>query len=183
MKAMRLVLSQEGLSIPKVAILIGGPDWPTSVSCGIMRLSLPQIILGTTPVVFLILPTCVTGALLYMASLKDESGNPEFSWDDTVSTITVSLTALVQCGSMIVAAYYLEQTADKRVDEVAAIADDLEVFGPKTPPRIHPQWMMTAVRTGRLSCRKPNLQQLPSDAGEMIAISSDRRNSILLLDF
>lgn len=127
MKAMRLVLSQEGLSIPKVAILIGGPDWPTSVLCGIMRLSLPQIILGTTPVVFLILPTCVTGALLYMASLKDESGNPEFSWAGTVSTITASLTALVQFGSMIVAAYYLEQTADKRVDEVAAIADDQEV--------------------------------------------------------
>lgn len=40
----------------------------------------------------------------------------------------------------------------------------------KTPSLIHPQWMMTAVRTGRLSCRKPNLQQLPSDAGEMIAI-------------
>lgn len=37
----------------------------------------------------------------------------------------------------------------------------------KTPSRIHPQWMMTAVRTGRLSCRKPNLQQLPSDAGEI----------------
>ena len=34
----------------------------------------------------------------------------------------------------------------------------------KNPARIHPQWMMTAVRTGRLSCRKPNLQQLPSDA-------------------
>jgi len=34
----------------------------------------------------------------------------------------------------------------------------------KTPSRMHPQWMMTAVRTGRLSCRKPNLQQLPSDA-------------------
>ena len=37
----------------------------------------------------------------------------------------------------------------------------------KTPSKIHPQWMMTAVRTGRLSCRKPNLQQLPSDAGEI----------------
>jgi len=37
----------------------------------------------------------------------------------------------------------------------------------KTPSRMHPQWMMTAVRTGRLSCRKPNLQQLPSDAGEI----------------
>ncbi len=84
---------------------------PRPVLCGIMRLSFPQIILGTTPVVFLILPTCVTGALLYMASLKDESGNPEFSLAGTVSTITASLTALVQFGSMIVAAYYLEQTA------------------------------------------------------------------------
>lgn len=27
-------------------------------------------------------------------------------------------------------------------------------------PKIHPQWMQTAARTGRLSCRKPNLQQV-----------------------
>jgi DNA polymerase-1 len=29
--------------------------------------------------------------------------------------------------------------------------------------RIYPQWMQTAVRTGRLSCRKPNLQQVPKE--------------------
>lgn len=28
--------------------------------------------------------------------------------------------------------------------------------------KIHPMWMQTAVRTGRLSCRKPNLQQVPA---------------------
>eukprot|EP00957_Ditylum_brightwellii_P127641 9734324-Ditylum_brightwellii.AAC.1 len=28
--------------------------------------------------------------------------------------------------------------------------------------RIHPMWMQTAVRTGRLSCRKPNMQQVPN---------------------
>uniref|UniRef100_A0A7S3V8E1 DNA-directed DNA polymerase n=1 Tax=Chaetoceros debilis TaxID=122233 RepID=A0A7S3V8E1_9STRA len=28
--------------------------------------------------------------------------------------------------------------------------------------KIHPMWMQTAVRTGRLSCRKPNLQQVPT---------------------
>ena len=28
--------------------------------------------------------------------------------------------------------------------------------------RIHPNWMQTAVRTGRLSCRKPNIQQVPT---------------------
>lgn len=31
MRAMRLELRQDGLSVPKVAILIGGPDWPVSV--------------------------------------------------------------------------------------------------------------------------------------------------------
>uniref|UniRef100_A0A7S4JPM5 DNA-directed DNA polymerase family A palm domain-containing protein n=1 Tax=Odontella aurita TaxID=265563 RepID=A0A7S4JPM5_9STRA len=30
--------------------------------------------------------------------------------------------------------------------------------------RIHPMWMQTAVRTGRLSCRKPNMQQIPTDS-------------------
>jgi len=127
MKAMRLVLGKDGLSIPKVAILIGGPDWPTSVLCGIMRLGLFQILLGTTPIVFLIAPTCLTGALLYMASLENGSGNPEFPWAGTVSTITAAITAVVQFGSMIVAAYYLERTANKRVADVEATPDDLEV--------------------------------------------------------
>jgi len=128
MKAMRLVLNKDGLSVPKMAILVGGPDWPTSVLCGIMRLSLPQILLGTVPIVFLILPTCFTGALLYMSSLTiDDTGNPEFPWAGTVSTITASATAIVQFGSMVVAAYYLEQTASKRGLDIEAIPDDRAV--------------------------------------------------------
>ncbi|KAL9188273.1 hypothetical protein ACHAXT_006651 [Thalassiosira profunda] len=127
MKSMRLVLGQNGISVPKVAILIGGPDWPTSVLCGIMRLSLPQIMLGTVPIVFLILPTCLTGALLYMASLELDNGNPLFPWAGTVSTLTASLTAMVQFGSMLIAAYYLELAADKHPEEVQAIEEDKEV--------------------------------------------------------
>ncbi|KAL7525115.1 hypothetical protein ACHAXR_000862 [Thalassiosira sp. AJA248-18] len=92
-----------------------------------MRLSVLQIMLGTLPVVFLIFPTCLTGALLYMTSLETDTGNPMFPWAGTVSTLTASSTALVQFGSMIVAAYYLEQAADKRADEVEAIEDDREV--------------------------------------------------------
>lgn len=92
-----------------------------------MRLSLPQIMLGTVPIVFLILPTCLTGALLYMASLENDTGNPEFPWAGTVSTITAAATAAVQFGSMLVAAYYLERTADKHTAEVEAIPDDREV--------------------------------------------------------
>mmetsp|Transcript_1760 Transcript_1760/g.3301 ORF Transcript_1760/g.3301 Transcript_1760/m.3301 type:complete len:201 (-) Transcript_1760:1090-1692(-) len=92
-----------------------------------MRLSLLQIILGTIPVVFLIFPTCLTGALLYMASLESDTGNPEFPWAGTVSAITASLTAVVQFSSMIIAIYYLEQTANKRAADIEAIPDDREV--------------------------------------------------------
>jgi len=92
-----------------------------------MRLSLPQIMLGTLPVVFLIFPTCLTGALLYMSSLETDTGNPEFPWADSVKTLTASTTAMVQFGSMVVAAYYLEKAADERADEVKAIENDKEV--------------------------------------------------------
>jgi DNA polymerase-1 len=30
---------------------------------------------------------------------------------------------------------------------------------------IHPMWMQTCVQTGRLSCRKPNMQQIPREGG------------------
>ncbi len=127
MKSMRIVLGEKGLSIPKVAILIGGPDWPTSVLCGIMRLDLAQIVLGTTPIVFLIFPTCLTGALMYMTSLETNNGNPVYSWAGSVTTVTASVTAIVQFGSMLVAAYYLEQTTTRRSEEAKAVGDDEEV--------------------------------------------------------
>ena len=41
----------------------------------------------------------------------------------------------------------------------------------KEPARIYPQWMQTATRTGRLSCRKPNLQQIPNKGGEFLLTS------------
>ena len=47
-----------------VTILVGGPDWPTSVLCGILGLDLLPILLGTLPVFLLILPTVMGGAFL-----------------------------------------------------------------------------------------------------------------------
>lgn len=75
----------------KIGILCGGPDWPTSVLCGIMRLELIPILIGTFPVFFLIIPTVITGALTYMASLETEDGEPEFPWAGVVGTICAAL--------------------------------------------------------------------------------------------
>lgn len=125
-RSMRLLLADPGLNIAKVSILIGGPDWPTSVLCGLMNLDLVPILVGTLPVIFLILPTMLTGSFTYMASLTDR-GTPLFPWAGVAATIFAALTAIVQFGSMIVAAFFLEQTASLRQDEIAAIPIDEEV--------------------------------------------------------
>ena len=92
-----------------------------------MKLDLIPILLGTTPVIFLILPTMLTGSFTYMAGLTTEAGQPEFPWAGALATISAALTAIVQFGSMIVAAYYLEQTASQRTEELDAIEVDEEV--------------------------------------------------------
>ena len=58
MRAIRYCLMQPGLSPAKVAILCGGPDWPTSVLCGILRVPLHEALIGTSPV--LVLYLCYT---------------------------------------------------------------------------------------------------------------------------
>ncbi|KAL3929345.1 MAG: hypothetical protein SGBAC_012252 [Bacillariaceae sp.] len=126
-RAMKLILQEPGFSIPKVAILIGGPDWPTSVLCGLMRLQLLPILIGTIPVIFLIFPTLLTGTFTYMASLTLDDGTPEFPYAGVLATVFAAITAVVQFGSMVVAAYYLEQTANAREEELAQIPIDEEV--------------------------------------------------------
>jgi TRAP-type C4-dicarboxylate transport system permease small subunit len=124
---MRLILQEPGLSVAKVAILVGGPDWPTSVLCGIMRLDLVPILLGTTPVFFLIVPTLLTGSFTYMASLKLENGQPEFQSASTLATVFAAITAVVQFGAMVVAAFYLEQTVSNKGEELDKIEVDVGV--------------------------------------------------------
>jgi len=126
MRSMKLVLREKGFGVAKVAILIGGPDWPTSVLCGIMNLPLIPILVGTLPIVLLILPTLLTGSFTYMAGLRVD-GQQEFPWATTMATVSAAITALVQFGSMIVAAFYLEIAIATRGKELESIPIDEEV--------------------------------------------------------
>ncbi len=126
-RAFKLILSESGFGMAKVSILCGGPDWPTSVLCGIMDLSLWPILVGTIPVLILIAPTVLAGSLTYMSSLKLDDGQPEFSWAGTAATICTAFAATVLVGFMLVAAYYVEQTMRERGDEIDELPIDEEV--------------------------------------------------------
>jgi hypothetical protein len=43
-----------GVTLAKVSILIGGPDWATAVLTGILELNVFAMLLGTLPVVLLV---------------------------------------------------------------------------------------------------------------------------------
>jgi hypothetical protein len=50
-----------GLNVAQVAVLVGGPDWPTAVLCGILGLSQIKILIGTTPVLIPIILCVLSG--------------------------------------------------------------------------------------------------------------------------
>lgn len=122
-RAMKLVLQRPGLDFAKVAILVGGPDWPTSVLCGILNLPLGPILVGTTPVISLVIPTTMSGSFLYLGSLDKDA----YSWANTASTIMAVTAAGVQITSMLTAAYYLEKVGEECKEELAAMPYDEEV--------------------------------------------------------
>jgi len=126
-RAVRVVLSDRGYSIAKVAILVGGPDWPTSVFAGIVKLDLLPIMIGTLPIIALIMPTVFTGTLFYMRNLEDESGLPVFPSADTLYIIMFGITTAVQLGSGIVALIYIEKVMETRKEEIDRFPIDEEV--------------------------------------------------------
>lgn len=93
-----------------------------------MDLDLIPILVGTLPIIFLITPTLLTGSFTYMSSVRiEETGQLEFPWAGTMATVFAAITAFVQFGSMVVAAFYLEKTVSNRQDELEAIPIDEEV--------------------------------------------------------
>jgi len=103
MKAVRKILQKPGIGIPKVAILIGGPDWPTSVLTGIMGLNLCEMLYGSQPIVLLIGPTVIAGAFLL------RTGGV---WD-SLGSVTLTFAAVTQVGAMVVAAYYIQEEVEQ----------------------------------------------------------------------
>lgn len=62
MRAIEHILLQRRLPLMKVLILCGCPEWHTSVLSGILRVGIFQTLLGTLPVLALIVPCVLAGA-------------------------------------------------------------------------------------------------------------------------
>ena len=120
MRTTKLVLSKKGFSAVKVAILVGGPDWPTSVLCGILDLPLIPMLIGTLPVVIIVVPTVLSGSFIYLAE--------NYTWAGTASAISMSFTGLTIMAMPMATMYHLEKAMEEKKDELAKMPFDQEVL-------------------------------------------------------
>lgn len=114
-RAIERILQVRGLKLPKVSILVGGPDWPTSVLCGIMKLSLFQCCLGTLPVVIVSAPCVIAGALL--AGPKSNMSEADKSFWQNVATAGLGVSTIGQLASGCLAMQFTQDTLSKNADE------------------------------------------------------------------
>jgi hypothetical protein len=98
-RAMEMVLKSSGFNLGKISLLVAGPDFPVSMLCGILKISIPQMIVGTLPVILVsIIPQTLVGALL-----TKDGGDSEV-WG-MVSTAVTAFAAVCQAGATFVYAF------------------------------------------------------------------------------
>lgn len=119
LRSIKYILMQKGLTFPKVSVLLGGPDWPVAVICGILHTSLPRNLLGNFPIILMIIPATLAGTLLLVAN-----ENAQFA---SAAAIALSLTVLTQGISMIAALHYIEATSQDKKQDIDQFPIDEEV--------------------------------------------------------
>eukprot|EP00854_Cymbomonas_tetramitiformis_P001733 gene1733-2393_t len=142
-RAIRVVLQTKGLSVGKVSILCGGPDWPTSVLCGILRLDLFEMLLGTTPVLPIYLFwTVLAGAF----QLKEGS-----YWEALANLLLIVSGATMGLTS-VAAMYSIDRTLTERRKEIDAIPVDEEVLKEEVKDAEYEAAYAEAIRWQRVPC-------------------------------
>lgn len=112
-RAIERVLKTRGFNLGKIALLVGGPDWPTSVTCGIIGVNIPQMLVGTLPVMSLTVPCILAGACMGRVIPGEES-----SWN-LAATASTSTAAMVNMIAMVYAIFTVSKTIQKYGDELA----------------------------------------------------------------
>ena len=112
-------IGKPGMGIAKVSILCGGPDWPTSVLTGILKLSVIQMQIGTLPIIGLVAPCVFAGAFQLKAGV-----NVLYS---SLSTVALGVASASQSLALLAAMYFVDKTVSSRRAELEQVPDDEEV--------------------------------------------------------
>lgn len=163
MRAIEMLLKVPGVTMAKVSLLVGGPDWPVAVLCGVLRLSVVSVQLCIAPVlVQSVFPSVLAGALLLEQS--------HASGDETKRTHGMAEVTLVVAGGLqlimgTMAFYYVQDVLethyeklsasrpeDAKLEEMERKAEALDrAFWHESAWEVLPLWLKAALILGVLS--------------------------------
>jgi len=112
-RAIESILKERGITVGKVSVLVGGPDWPTSVTCGILKLNIPQMLIGTAPVFFVSSPCVLAGAFLGRVVVGEDS-----IYSALANTFT-GLAIIGQMGCGFMAVKSITKVVEKKAEALA----------------------------------------------------------------
>lgn len=111
MRAIQKILAADGITVPKVLMCIGGPDWPVAVLCGILRLSVCQILLATSPVLLQSVFPCVLAGALQTHAKDDKT--------KALAETSLAIAGLFQMVAGLGATYFTQEYIEKYFDELS----------------------------------------------------------------
>jgi hypothetical protein len=119
MRALKLLMTEKGVCRRgKVATLVGGPDWPTSVMMGLLGMELAPMLIGTMPVILLVAPASLTGTFLTMGTTPYPA----------LANIALTAVAVTQVGAFLAMMVYVERAGHDHRDALETMPYDLEVL-------------------------------------------------------
>jgi len=120
MRAVEQIL-QEAMSLAKVAVLVGGPDWPVAVLCGILKLPALPVQVGISPVlVQSVFPCVLCGNLMYFQNTDPggRDGVPKVA-SLGLAEVTLLLAAIMQFATGLVAFVCVQSVLEKDYERLA----------------------------------------------------------------
>mmetsp|Transcript_60960 Transcript_60960/g.178232 ORF Transcript_60960/g.178232 Transcript_60960/m.178232 type:complete len:744 (+) Transcript_60960:150-2381(+) len=114
MRAIERILREPGVTLAKVSLLVGGPDWPVAVLCGILRLSVLSVQLCISPVLLQsVFPSVLAGALLLNQSAQQERTA------HGVAEVTLVIAGGLQLLMGVIAFYYVQEVLERNYEELS----------------------------------------------------------------
>ncbi|CAK0793078.1 unnamed protein product [Prorocentrum cordatum] len=110
--------------IGKIIVLVGGPDWPVSVVCGILKIDILDMLLYTIPVAVVQLPCIMSGA--YMIKAKPNEQTDDSMWRNVWSLIAAAGQGMCALGAIYVG--QLAYTQDPNLLKEPEDPDELETY-------------------------------------------------------
>ena len=126
MKAINLILTEPGISFTAVCIFMGGPDWPTSVLCGILKVPLQKNLMGTSPMLVPILFCVLTGASWVKRDLDYANGNMDSMWEGLASVFG-PVSVGIMTVTMFLAIGRTNAFISEKHEEINKVPNDTEV--------------------------------------------------------